>query len=264
MMFGFGDSYNRSPETVRLIENIVFEQLVEIVKEAQKYGNGDEIKGEYLVFLLRHNKYKMRRFIRYLKNKHYANMYRTKNLKMSTDEVPEFKHNLLDFIESIDETGEFTNNSEVDNVLLERQIRADRISQALDGKKYIEFSTARHASFSVGHTNKDYERLKMWIAPDLEFNEDGMEVLAYLAYQTVAELIDYVWLIRMDQHCGKDPTNSLPTVSNVANKEQFNIYNNQCITVDEVREVMRRIHCPQSGYLSFNGRLPATRYLLAL
>lgn len=40
--------------------------------------------------------------------------------------------------------------------------------------------------------------------------------------------------------------------------------NQQPISVNEIKEVMRRVHNPQAGKLNFGGKLPATHYLLAL
>lgn len=64
MMYGFGDSHEPNPETVRLVESTVLSQLRMIVNEALKYWDGVSLKGENLIFLLRHNKYKMQRFVR--------------------------------------------------------------------------------------------------------------------------------------------------------------------------------------------------------
>jgi len=149
MMYGFGDSHEPNPETVRLVENILQSQLKTIVNEAMKKGEGNKVvRGEDLVFLLRHNKCKMQRFVRYVQHKDSIKM---KNLDPSVIDLDPDKppNSLLEFIESIDETGEFMDLSEIDETKMERMIRADRISRDLSEEKYIEFQKARQVFQSV-------------------------------------------------------------------------------------------------------------------
>ncbi|EFA00044.2 transcription initiation protein SPT3 homolog [Tribolium castaneum] len=283
MMFGFGDSHKPNPETVRLVESIVLKQLRMIVQEALKYSDGKNLKGKELVFLMRHNKHKMRRFFQYLKNKQLKQQLQSLNsgvIEIDRDPIP--KNELMKFIEYIDETGEFTDLSEVDEVKQSRMLRADRISQALDEKRYLEFCKARATSFcSRDITARNSEKLRQWIDPkkEINFSTNAMVVLSYLGYQTVAEITDYALLVRMEGKCGSDPLNHL--YGNYYTSTMFNgdyrigasgnnpdysrVYSGQPpISVNEIKEVMRRIHCPQAGKLNFGGKLPDTHYLFAL
>lgn len=287
MMFGFGDSHKPNPETVRLVESIVLKQMRTIVREALKLSQDNILKGEELVFLMRHNKYKMRRFLQYLINKHNKNrlVHNPYSFELESelneDKKPtKLKHHLIDFIERIDETGEFTDLSEFDDVKYERQLRADRISQALDEKKYLDFCKARCASFSNKDTiYKNLQKLKMWLYPkdDIKFTDSSLEVLAYYAYQTVAEIIDYALLVRMDAKSGSDPLRHLPgsyyTATMFSGKHRFEepnpdyskVLTSQApISVGEIKEVMRRVHTPQAGRLNFGGKVPDTHYLFAI
>lgn len=281
MMFGFGDSHTPNPETVRLVESIVLKQLRTLVQEALKYSDGKNLRGEELVFLMRHDKHKMRRFVRYLINK--ENKAKVQQLQPDIIEIDGTampKNELIEFIERIDETGEFTDLSEVDDVKYERLLRADRMSQALDEKKYLDFCKARCASFnSRDTTHKNLEKLRKWLDPKEEiiFKVDALEVLAYLAYQTVAEITDYALLVRMDSKCGTDPLKHLPgsyyTATMFSGKHRFEepnpdystVHTSQPpISVNEIKEVMRRVHTPQAGRLNFGGKLPETHFLFAL
>lgn len=275
MMYGFGDSHKPNPETVRLVESIVLKQLRAIVNEALKYWDGKALKGEDLVFLLRHNKVKMQRFVRFLQNKAVKNKLKRLTTEVEIDEKP--KHKLIDFIEKIDETGEFTDLSEVDEIKVERQIRADRISQALDEKKYMDFHKARCASFKV--VGQGMEHLRLWIDPkrDINFKPEALDVLSYFAYQTVAELTDYALLVREDMRSGTDPLKHLPGSYYTSamfngqhrfegnNPDYSRVYSSQPpISLNEVKEVMRRVYSPQAGKLNFGGKVPETHYLFAL
>ncbi|KAJ8982490.1 hypothetical protein NQ317_019274 [Molorchus minor] len=284
MMFGFGDSHTPNPDTVRLVESIVLKQLRIIIHEASKYSDGKKLKGEELVFLLRHNKHKMRRFVRYLMNKQSKYIFQKINLypaDLNTKPLP--KSDLMEFIEKIDETGEFTDLSEIDEVKHERQLRADRISQALNEKKYLEFCKARCASFnSRDTTHRSSEKLRLWIDPKgeiiKEYKQDALDILAYFAYQTVADITDYALLVRMDRKsCTSDPLKHLPgsyyTATMFNGEHQFTgsnpdyskVHSSQPpISVSEIKEVMRRVHSPQAGLLNFGGKVPETHYLFAL
>ncbi|CAH1179044.1 unnamed protein product [Phaedon cochleariae] len=282
MMFGFGDSHTPNPETVSLVESITLKQLRTLVQEALKYSDGKNIKGEELVFLMRHNKHKMRRFIKYLMNKQnkLAIQKMQTNLAFEVDGSDRPKGDLMEFIERIDETGEFMDLSEVDEVKFQRQLRADRISQALDEKKYLEFCKARCASFySKETTHRSLDKLRLWVDPkkEINFQPEGLDVLGYYAYQTVAEIIDYALLVRMDTKCGTDPLKHLAgsyyTATMFNGKHHFEngnpdytkVHNSQhAISVNEIKEVMRRVTTPQAGRLNFGGKLPETHFLFAI
>jgi transcription initiation protein SPT3 len=284
MMFGFGDSHKPNPETVRLVESIVLKQLRTIVQEALKYSDGKNLKGKELVFLMRHNKHKMRRFVQYLKNKQMKAALQSMNSTViEIDKDPKPKGELMKFIEYIDETGEFTDFSEIDEVKQARVLRADRISQVLDEKRYLEFCKARAASFcSKDITTRNSEKLRQWVDPrkEINFHSNAMIVLSYLAYQTVAEITDYALLVRMEGKCGPDPLSHLYGsyytstmfngdyrigASGTTNLDYSRVYSGQPpISVSEIKEVMRRVHCPQAGKLTFGGKLPETHYLFAL
>ncbi|KAB0792611.1 hypothetical protein PPYR_14570 [Photinus pyralis] len=281
MMFGFGDSHKPNPETVRFVESIVLRQLRTIVHEATRYWDGKLLGGEELIFLMRKNKWKMRRFVKYLNLKHLKTQCETEMNAEFQTKTPQSRHPLLEFIERIDETGELTDLSELDEVIHRRQVRADCISQALDDSKYLEFQKARCVSFNSRGTSRsaNLEKLRAWIDPKKQINTSGiaLEVLAYYAYQTVAEIIDYALLVRMDARRSSDPLGNLAGLHYTAamfvgehrfsgsNPDYSRVYSGQPpITVAEIREVMRRFNVPQAGRLTFGGRLPETSFLFAL
>ncbi|XP_060520208.1 transcription initiation protein SPT3 homolog [Cylas formicarius] len=278
MMYGFGDSHEPNPETVCLVESIVLRQLRTIIEESIKYWDGKMLTGENLIFLLRHNKIKMQRLIKYLHNKILKNKLKRLQSNSETvdlDEIP--KNNLLEFIEELDETGEFMDTSYVDEVKLRREIRADRITQALDEEKYLEFHKARCTSFK--NANGDLKHLKLWVDPEnlIAFNQDALDILSYYAFQTVAEIVDYALLVRADTKSTTDPFkhlqgsyyssvmfNGTPRFEGL-DLDYSSVHLNQPpISVNEIKEVMRRLHTPQAGKLNFGIKFPNTHYLFAL
>lgn len=254
MLFGFGDTPKPNDDTVRLVESIVLEQLRAIIQEALTYSDGTNLRGEELVFIMRHNKCKMRRFVKHLMNKELKKEIEKESIEMSEIDniINKPKHQLVSFIESIDETGEFTDLSEFDEVKHNRQVRASYISETLDEEKYLEYQKARCVSFVSG---KNFDKFQIWLDPkkEVNFTITALEVLSYYAFETVAQLVDLAFLVRLDNKRGPDPLN---------NMKAYCIH--QPITVSEIKEVMRRVHSPQTGKLNFGNALPETHYLLAL
>lgn len=277
MMFGFGDSHKPNPDTVRYVEQIVLNQLRMIVQEALKYVNGNNVRGEELVFLMRKNKYKMRRFIKYLMNKDMKKQIEDPMIDLTNER----KNSIIEFIERIDETGELTDMTEFDETKYERQLRADRISVALDEEKYMKFFKARCTSFKSKQMSqfKSLEKLRLWVDPkkEINFTSSALDVLAYYAYETVAQLTDYSLLVRLDMKNSLDPLNNLGGLYYNAsmfngehrfsgsNPDYSKVYSGQPpISVNEIKEVMRRIYNPQAGKLCFGKQLPNTHFIIAI
>lgn len=280
MMFGFGDSHKPNPDTVRLVESIVLNQLRMIVQEAMKHIIGRNLKGEELVFLMRKNKFKMRRFIKYIQMKELKKHTESVNFTIDLTNPP--KNELLEFIERIDETGELSDLTEFDETKHDRQVRADRMSVALDEEKYMKFFKARCTSFNSKQMSqlRNFEKLKMWVDPkkDINFSNSALDVLSYYAYETVAQLVDYALLVRMDMKSTSDPLSNI--ASSTYNAAMFNgehrftgtnpdyskVYSGQpAISATEIKEVMRRLYMPQAGKLMLGRQsLPDTHYILAL
>lgn len=254
MLFGFGDAPIPNKDTVALVSSIVVQQLRTIIQEALKFSDGRNLKGEELVFLMRHNKHKMRRFVKHLANKELKKEIQKEAVQISNIDViiNKPKHPLITFIENIDETGEFTDLSEFDEVKHNRQVRASYVSETLDEEKYLKYQKARCVSFVSG---RGYEKFRIWLDPrkEVNFTTTALEVLAYYAFETVAQLVDFAFLVRLDNKRGPDPLN---------NMKAYCIH--QPITVNEIKEVMRRVSSPQVGKLNFGGKLPETHYMLAL
>lgn len=280
MMFGFGDSHIPNPETVRLVESIVLKQLRIIIQEALKNSDGKYLESKHLVFLMRRDKQKMRRFVRYLYNKKNKRILQSLTTSTITNHILNCTEKptseLLEFIEGIDETGEFTDLTVFDEVKHQRELRADRISQALDENKYLDYCKARCASFSRETTEKSLQKLRLWVNPEgnITFEVDALDVLSYFAYQTVADIIDYALLVRTDTETSSQPLpESYYTATMFCGKHKFEEYNpdystihssQPAITVYEIKEVMRRVHSAQASKLNFGGRQSEIHYLFAL
>lgn len=289
-MFGFGDSHIPNPDTVSLVENITLNQMRLIVEEAIKVQticsdpeappeDKKTLSGEELVFLMRKDKYKMRRFLKYLYSQMQKHVHSNFAQPVPVQAPP--KHNkLIEFIEYIDETGELTDLSEYDEVKYERMVRADRMSLALGEEAYMKFYKARCSSFMQKSMSqiRNFERLKQWIDPGntVNFTNDALNVLSYYAYETVALIIDYALLVRLDHNRKADPLENLQGTHYSADMfkgEQFNgpnpdysrVYSGQApISVNEIKEVMRRLYMPQAGICLLGKKMPSSRTIIVV
>lgn len=73
MMHGFGDSSEPLLESAKIIEDVVLQQMKTIVKRACEIADrragskkNNIVNGEDLIFLLRKNKVKLQRLLKYL------------------------------------------------------------------------------------------------------------------------------------------------------------------------------------------------------
>lgn len=106
-------------------------------------------------------------------------------------------HNL--FMDLIDNTGELADAKNIlDEVKQNRLRRAEVMSAKIDTLHYIKYQKARTTSFANKYTHK----FNKWIDPegDLSIAKQSYIIMRYLAYETVAQIMDLVFLVRQDQN----------------------------------------------------------------
>uniref|UniRef100_A0AAY5KP85 SPT3 homolog, SAGA and STAGA complex component n=1 Tax=Esox lucius TaxID=8010 RepID=A0AAY5KP85_ESOLU len=199
MMFALGDVRRPLPETAALVEDIVHTQLINLLHQACEGAvlrSSRFISAEDILFLMRRDKKKVRRLLRYLQFKDY----KSKVLKTVEDEEPlesdrwgvaggNKRQRLAgDFLSWVDQTGEFlslSDNQEVDDIKLERLERLERQTRGMDNAQYIEFCESRQLSFA-----KKASKFRDWLdcsSLELKPHTVAMEILSYLAYETIAQ-----------------------------------------------------------------------------
>ncbi|XP_071074576.1 transcription initiation protein SPT3 homolog isoform X5 [Dasypus novemcinctus] len=80
--------------------------------------------------------------------------------------------------------------------LMRKDKRAERQTRMMDSAQYAEFCESRQLSFS-----KKASKFRDWLdcnSMEIKPNAVAMEILAYLAYETVAQLVDLALLVRQD------------------------------------------------------------------
>nr|XP_055027702.1 transcription initiation protein SPT3 homolog isoform X2 [Misgurnus anguillicaudatus] len=210
MMFALGDSRRPLHETAALVEDIVHTQLINLLHQAADVTllrGARVISPEDIIFLMRKDKKKLLRLLKYMKFRDY----KSKILKTIDDEEPldtdkfsscstnKRQRLAQDFLSIIDQTGEFLSlveEEEVDEVKQERMERIEKMTRNMDSNQYSDFCESRQLSFS-----KKASKFREWLdcsSLDLKPNAMSMEILSYLAYETVAQVVDLALLVKQD------------------------------------------------------------------
>ncbi|XP_062813122.1 transcription initiation protein SPT3 homolog isoform X2 [Anolis carolinensis] len=208
MMFSLGDARRPLHESAVLVEDIVHTQLINLLQQASEVSQmrgARVISAEDLIFLMRKDKKKLRRLLKYM----FFRDYKSKVVKgIEEDDLLEDKFSsgtnkrqkiAQDFIASIDQTGELLallEDDEIDDVKQERMERAERQARMMDSAQYAEFCESRQLSFS-----KKASKFRDWLdcsSMEIKPNAVAMEMLAYLGYETVAQLVDLALLVKQD------------------------------------------------------------------
>ncbi|XP_027243234.1 transcription initiation protein SPT3 homolog isoform X1 [Cricetulus griseus] len=214
MMFSLGDARRPLHETAVLVEDVVHTQLINLLQQAAEVSQlrgARVISAEDLLFLMRKDKKKLRRLLKYM----FIRDYKSKIIKgIDEDDLLEEKLSgssstnkrqkiAQDLINSIDQTGELLamfEDNELDDVKQERMERAERQTRTMDSAQYAEFCESRQLSFCK-YTSKKASKFRDWLdcgSMEIKPNVIAMEILAYLAYETVAQLVDLALLVRQD------------------------------------------------------------------
>ncbi|XP_032675383.1 transcription initiation protein SPT3 homolog isoform X3 [Odontomachus brunneus] len=213
MMHGFGDSSEPLFDSAKIIEEVVLQQMRAITRRAYEIADrrasskkSNVLSGEDLLFLLRRDKVKLRRIIKYL-----------------------------------------------DDIKHQRCIRAEIVTRSMDEIRYIKYSKARRVSFA----NKNRHKFSDWICTDgdITLSKQAYTILSYLAYETVAQIVDLAFLVRQDQNkIYGDPIDRqrLSYVNPFTYKPYIASHYYQCkgvvtkpLTPSEISEALRRYWSPQ-------------------
>ncbi|XP_030023659.2 transcription initiation protein SPT3 homolog [Manduca sexta] len=273
MMHGFGDNPNPNAATVVLVESIVLQQLRTMLQEALHYCNlrgSKSITNYELIYLMRHNLIKLKRLHDYQLKLDLIDKKCQMNITTPTDSVisniiledekdPMIKKRRthIDVIKSLDEADE-VGQIRFDAIDYLRKVRAAKITESMSFEKYEAYHKARCSSFRSGYgLGKGFIKLERWVNPtkELKLSQSALEVLCFIAYETVAEIVDAVFLIRQDaKKKYGDPFSKFeggyfcnPVSLSNAVYIKSGYEGVPAITVAEVREVLRRYFSPRTG-----------------
>ncbi|XP_069687974.1 transcription initiation protein SPT3 homolog [Periplaneta americana] len=263
MMHGFGDAKAPLLESACLIETVVQQQQRTLINQAADVAAMRGVKcvgPEDILFLLRKDRVKIQRLLKYLAvrdlksniNNVLGESSVEGDLQLDTSLGTGKKRSrlCLDFLQSIDQTGELTDTSSfpIDIVKYERNVRAERASRELNQSSYLEFVNARRASFA---SRKSGPKFREWLRSKSDVNSEvpkisdaAYDLLSYMAYETVAQIMDLTLLVRQDNMArpGVAFSRYLPSAGYSTHQtlDSRQIESAPPLTPSEIREALRR------------------------
>jgi len=198
IMRSFGDSDQPRTASVKLVEQILQQQLRGIFNEAslvamRRKQNPCPSQADF-EFLMRNHPVKIARMRKHLKDMRILKRF----LSIRTGRPQDF----MDDLEQQEEDEELAIDVHElhDEDRMRRLFRADRISQILTGQQYLEFNEARKTSFYCRHGEKIKNKFRRFLdlPADLRIPTPTMNILAYLAHETIAAIVDYSILTRLN------------------------------------------------------------------
>jgi transcription initiation protein SPT3 len=240
MMYGFGDYDKPLYESAQLIEEIVHQQMTSLLCEASRVAQtrGSRFIGiEEILFLMRFDRLKLCRLVKYLSVKDIKSITKSASLDeqetiesaLTSDTIPTNSSDEItpkppqqtkrvklcyDFLSSIDKTGALLvvfDENFIDSVKHERNVRSDEMARSMNQSQYMKYFECRQTSFA----NKARpSKFRDWLLRDSQIeikpNLLALEVLQYLAYESVSQIVDLSLLVKQDSErdiC--DPLTSL-------------------------------------------------------
>lgn len=245
LMKSFGDSVSsQNREAIILVEKIVIQQLRGILNEVMNVAckrTGSVILSPSqcdFEFMMRRNPSKAQRFRKYMKSQKLLKTEQKQGIGIN------FLNRLVEENTSDDEQEIY------DPERTRRLFRADRISQILNQQKYEEFQKARTWSSNVKNKAEMMRKLSdvLQITKEFQDNANFLEILLFLAQETVATIVDYAILTRLntDNHI----TDPFVISSNITNNmlhlcpevtQGRGMDGIKAITKEEINEALRRV-----------------------
>uniref|UniRef100_A0A7N8WTJ5 SPT3 homolog, SAGA and STAGA complex component n=1 Tax=Mastacembelus armatus TaxID=205130 RepID=A0A7N8WTJ5_9TELE len=246
------------------VEDIVHTQLITMLHQACEGAalrGSRVISAEDILFLMRRDKMKVARLLKYLQFRDY----KSKILKTLDDEDMQQEPDnragasgaagsnqrrqrlAQDLLVLLDQTGELLSlaeRQELDPVKQERMERLERQTRTMDQAQYSEFCESRQLSFA-----KKASKFRDWLdcsSLELKPNSIAMEILSYLAYETVAQIVDLSLLVKQEMTAKTNPISHVTSASYI----QYNTHTESCPATVEppsgaiqpchIREAIRR------------------------
>ena len=198
IMRGFGDCATPLRATVILVEKIVHQQLYAIVQEVielaiARKGVPEPHQCDFEHMMRKHPN-KIFRMHKHLKDIRIRQ--RLQDLMSGRPTAP-----------SDDQDGNDKSDSEgrdvpekFDEQKTRRWFRADQIALSLTGTQYRDYNEARRTSFCSRNSVKMRTKLRSWlkIPADVVLNSNVLAILAHLIHETIATLVDFAILTRLN------------------------------------------------------------------
>ncbi|KAH8592982.1 transcription initiation factor IID, 18kD subunit-domain-containing protein [Bisporella sp. PMI_857] len=298
MMYVSGETAEASAETTGMIEEIVRQQVIEMLRQCTEQASrrgSKSISTDDLIFLIRHDVAKVSRLRTFLSWKDVR-----KNVKDSDDKgaepdiggadepggptagpvVAEAKKNKKTKVglpwevpslynqevpEREDEEDE--DEEEMNYATLQRLKKADERTKAMTKEEYVTWSEYRQASF----TFRKGKRFKEWagfgVVTDSKPNDDIVDILGFLTFEIVQTLTEEALKIKEQEDLGKAVTGGEQAGKKRKAQGLFDPPSEGRTPVEtrHIQEAFRRLqHRPNKQRAMLNGRRGLNRTPLKL
>lgn len=212
MMYVSGEKNDPIPDTVKLIEDIVREQVIELLHMTSKQAISRGVKAptpEDFIFYIRKDKAKVNRLLSFLAwkdvRKNTKDSGAPEGVEDMLEEEKEAKakrikislpweiiHNLTDALDSENEDNEEIDEDTADIMAdsLQRLKNADEITQLMSKDEYVHYSECRQASFTYRKNKKFREWSHIGSFIDTKPSEDVVDIMGFLTFDMVATLTE--------------------------------------------------------------------------
>ncbi|KAL7420191.1 Transcription initiation protein spt3 [Cryptotrichosporon argae] len=214
MMFVFGEVQDPLPETIRLVEDIVRGQVIEIVTRARlltHLRSSRYLSAEDLIFLIRDDRGKVNRLRTYLSWKDVRKRAKEdeeggdvdvdeadKNAAKGRKPVVKLPWELLtpfsDFLQTLpsqradDDEDEDEDEMQAYQDSMQRLRDADEITKKMTKDEYVHYSDCRQASFTYRKARRFRDFINFGAYLDVRPNDDIIDILGFLAFEMVRSL----------------------------------------------------------------------------
>lgn len=204
MMYCFGDVRHPNTESAILIEEITHKQISDLIRRANEVTQMREGKCmgvEDIFFLLRKEKGKLKCLVRHLNFKEMVSASSQEEEPIAEQDLFHHpgslsgkKRPFLDFLNPVDLAGDYGMYGDVDEIQTERLEFQNVLTENMDQALYLEYAECRQASFG-----KNVAKFKGWLNLTSQALSRGVvEILGYLCYDTVRELVELALLVKKD------------------------------------------------------------------
>ncbi|RKO90700.1 transcription initiation factor IID, 18kD subunit-domain-containing protein, partial [Blyttiomyces helicus] len=288
MMFVFGEVQEPLDETTLLVEQITRNQIIEVVKQsiAHSAKRGSRyLSGEDVIFLIRHDVYKVHRLRAFLSWKDVRKNVSEgdrggpqgiedeqieqldapgacstkKKAKVSWDVMTMYNNMLSDDDE--DEQDEEERQALEDQV--ERLRIADEVTRTMTKEEYLYYSDCRQASFTFKKAKRfrDWSLLSTYY--DAKPQAEVLDSLGFFAYEIVAKLTEMGLAVKReaDARARASAGGAQAQRSSYGDTSLFGKSDNEQTPLNpaHIREAFRRLQQSAASTLgSFNGGLVRT------
>lgn len=246
MMRGFGDADIPDKDSVVLVEKILIVQLKSIINEVvqsanKRCGEPAPSKSDF-EFLLRRNPIKLQRMKRYIKDLYE---FKKTNRKIHDELDPSSCVNEDEEEEQMSDSEEV--KEKYDEEKTRRIFRQDHMTQVMNQSQYKAYSDARKINLTGLKAN-----IRQWLslAPDIKLKQTALEIISFLARETIATLVDFCILTRLNSS-NRTVANPFSRISSTSSSYEAlhlcpevtqgrGMDGMKSITVEEIREALRR------------------------